>query len=226
MNTEDKLKDGNVYISEALKYLLARLREEKNQDTINSIGSAIFNGASQANQEHDKGTFRQQQVLDEFIKVLNEDIADNPHSSKITCTKGCSFCCHIKVDVSYYEAKYIYDYCLANNITINWDYLTAQSSMNDDKQWILEKHLRTCEFLKNNECSIYEARPMSCRKHYSIDDPQKCDTDKPYTTLAKLSLLNSEIFTAALWNSKIPAGTLSQMLLKVKEDYENNRNSL
>jgi Fe-S-cluster containining protein len=44
-------------------------------------------------------------------------------------------------------------------------------------------HGTACPLLKNNECSVYEARPYVCRRHHSLaPDSQWC---APYTAFEK-----------------------------------------
>lgn len=223
MNSNENIRQGHFLTTEALKYYMDQLRADNNEEALNELGRVIFDGVKQANREYANGVFSQEQVFQQFTEAIESDLKESPHTSKITCQRGCNFCCHIKVDVNYFEAKWLYDYCKKNNIEINWDYLIAQSSMDDDKQWVQQKHLRTCEFLKNGECSVYEARPMGCRKHFSLSKPEECDVDKVSNMIAKPLLLNAEVYSAAIWNSQVPSGTLSQMLLKVKEDDETGK---
>ena len=220
---ENEPKGVYLHLTEAMKQIMDQLRTQGNEQAVQHIGRAIMGAAGQANREYANGAFSMKQVMKHFDELLTDDFKESKHTPKITCSRGCSFCCYIKVDVGYFEAKLIYDYCKENNIVIDWGYLETQSHMDDLKSWKDNKMLRKCEFLKNNECSVYEVRPTSCRKHVSLSPPADCDVDGPTKMIAKPMLLNAEVLASGLWNSNIPSGTLSQMLLKVKADDEARR---
>jgi hypothetical protein len=77
-----------------------------------------------------------------------------------TCTKGCSHCCHMDVQLTAFEAEYI---CIATGIPHSHDApLTMQ-------------HGTACPFLsKEGTCSIYEYRPLFCRTYHSLSEPRLC----------------------------------------------------
>ena len=70
------------------------------------------------------------------------------------CKKGCSACCHYKVSVSHVEVRYI-----EKNSQFQRSINLAPSR---------NFHGEPCPFLKNDSCSIYEARPFACRKHHAF----------------------------------------------------------
>ena len=86
------------------------------------------------------------------------------------CRAGCSSCCHYNVSVFPLEARYI-------------------------EEWSGHKRLPTpvpgsdfhgtpCAFLKDGQYSIYEFRPMACRKHFAITQtaywcaPERCNDEE------------------------------------------------
>jgi len=80
--------------------------------------------------------------MDEFYKFV----------SKFTpCKKGCSYCCHYEVAVSETEISYI-------------EKNTKHKRM---KKYGPKApfHRKSCPFLKNGNCSIYDQRPFACRRH-------------------------------------------------------------
>ncbi len=95
----------------------------------------------------------------------------------IKCKKGCSFCCHQRVDIHAMEARHIVKYCKVKGISIDKKYLQVQAKFKALKQAYSNTH-SACVFLKNGECSIYEARPIQCRKYFSSSDPIYCDVKK------------------------------------------------
>lgn len=79
------------------------------------------------------------------------------------CKKGCSWCCRVPVDVSAIEVQYIHD---KTGINCN--------ELEKGLDWSREPDKTKCPFLKNDCCSIYEARPFNCRVFASMDSPDYC----------------------------------------------------
>ena len=94
-------------------------------------------------------------------------------SDPIACRKGCSYCCHLKVAVIQEEGTFLmskiheedpnkYNTLLKKAITKH-----KQTKGLTDNEVV---DLRSpCVFLENNECSVYEDRPLSCRGMYVTD---------------------------------------------------------
>jgi len=94
------------------------------------------------------------------------------------CTKGCAYCCHQSVEVLPTEAINI-----AHNIRTK----LAADALAHTREKLAKLDERTrnmgtraraaarlpCALLVGNLCSIYEARPLSCRSVYSFD-ADKC----------------------------------------------------
>lgn len=110
-------------------------------------------------------------LLDSSIKrlLLESNVS-------ISCKQGCAFCCHINVEVSKDEAAYISAYCKKANIKISKSHLKEQLKTPAMEQPF--SRASACVFLKNNLCSIYEARPAACRNHMVTTDPRLCDAAK------------------------------------------------
>lgn len=79
------------------------------------------------------------------------------------CSKGCSWCCRVPIDVTAIEAKYIED--KTGNMT---------ADLGDSKDWHRLPDKTKCPFLKNDECSVYEFRPFNCRVFATLDSPDYC----------------------------------------------------
>ena len=221
MNTEENLNKGNIFINEAVAQYIRNLENDpKEQKNLRLIASKIKNTVHEINIEKETGTLNYSNLKENFQRLIAIDLKESPHTSKITCSKGCSFCCHIKVDTDILEATAIYNYCKDNNIEIDWDYVSKQTdSGHDEHKWYKDKALRKCVFLSQaGECRIYESRPFGCRKHYSIDDPNKCNTDNGLGTFAKPLLINAEVMCISLANSTIESGSLPEMLQKAKQN--------
>ncbi len=90
-------------------------------------------------------------------KALREEIDAstfklwNEHSSNMACKKGCDKCC-LNFDVFPIEFDYI-----KQQLEALYPDVLSQSAPNE----MGEK----CFFLKDHQCSIYEARPIICRTH-------------------------------------------------------------
>lgn len=79
------------------------------------------------------------------------------------CKKGCSWCCRVPVDVSAIEVQYIHD---KTGINCN--------ELEKGRDWSREPDKTKCPFLKDDCCSIYDARPFNCRVFASMDSPDYC----------------------------------------------------
>lgn len=138
----------------------------------------------------------------------------------ISCRKGCSHCCRQHVGVPFAQGLLVVDYLYshkpalsnfvnnyarwyenAGSISENIDFELRSSMRNPDsddllrhvKNPLLQKYLVTqtpCPFLKNEVCSIYEARPFNCAQHLSISPNEWCaieSTTKPKTKEIRLT---------------------------------------
>lgn len=91
------------------------------------------------------------------------------------CKPGCSQCCHIPVTLNRFEAEVIAAQIgvklaspkLPKLLIPTVEGLQADKAKFTD--YIKGFNAVPCTFLKNNECSIYENRPVICRGHMSLD---------------------------------------------------------
>lgn len=109
-------------------------------------------------------------------------------SEYISCQKSCNVCCNLYVDVTAIEAEYIRRYVKNNfssqeieelinkikhNIKISPDH--EQVMLDDTAKNKYYKAMNPCPFLSDDGgCSIYEARPVNCRKYAVFSDPDLC----------------------------------------------------
>ncbi len=111
--------------------------------------------------------------LYEDLNVLSEHI-EQTTEYKIACGKGCGYCCNTRVEIIEPEAIFIYDY-IKNNLNeeqLNSIFNKIQDIVNITSQIDKNQHVNLqlpCIFLNNNECSIYEIRPFTCREYHSVD---------------------------------------------------------
>jgi uncharacterized protein len=92
------------------------------------------------------------------------------------CKAGCSFCCtHFgNVDITTLEGLRIMDYLRRLPKQMQ---KTLQKKMDRNKKDRENQKTSHCPFLKpDNTCLIYEVRPYSCHRLYSV---KKCDRNGP-----------------------------------------------
>jgi Fe-S-cluster containining protein len=106
----------------------------------------------------------------------------------ITCRGlGCSACCYEPVYADFLEVDHALgrvDDKLRKRIrarTELWVKVVEPSGMLDEKmpnvfRWRALK--AACPFLENNQCSIYNDRPIACRQHAAIGPPENCYDDE------------------------------------------------
>lgn len=77
-----------------------------------------------------------------------------------TCSKGCSHCCRMDVQITTFEAEYI---VMATDIP----------HVSDGR--LTTGHKGACPFLSSaGDCSIYDFRPLFCRTYHALSDPKLC----------------------------------------------------
>jgi len=113
----------------------------------------------------------------------------DPHLSElgwqlgIACGKGCAFCCHgLKVELTPPEAIAIAEYLRTRSDSEQLpaigealqDEADEARSLSVTDRWLAR---RACYFLDqaSGTCSIWEARPLGCRSHTSLD-ASACET--------------------------------------------------
>jgi Fe-S-cluster containining protein len=122
-----------------------------------------------------------------------------------TCARGCSHCCWQEIPVSKAEAESIADWitdsksaawieALSTRLTawLDWyrtDY-PALIRAGVDRSTAFYQHGPACPALVDDECTIYEMRPMVCRNHCVSSPPDACrrDADPKYSNEATAPL--------------------------------------
>lgn len=133
---------------------------------------------------------------------------------EVSCKKGCSACCHMEVEVTNYEAEILVN-LLKNGHAVDQKRLYQQSMRNpQDPRWKdgLRNPENRCVFLNaEGACSIYEDRPVMCRRHSVTSPAKSCETlDAPITLryFPRVDLLIS----AANEDPEMTIGPLAKML--------------
>jgi Fe-S-cluster containining protein len=95
--------------------------------------------------------------------------------AKVTpaCQRGCAYCCHLRVQVRPHDA-----FVLAEHMQTRFTAEQRARALMRIEENLLriapltpEQHTRAgipCALLEEGSCSVYEARPASCRKYYSV----------------------------------------------------------
>lgn len=162
-----------------------------------------------------------------YIKGLNRRVdkrnaeAPVPEGHTISCKRGCSFCCYYPVGISRFEAQLLVDYLDDDDIA----WLKAQSGHNNDvDSWKkMPNSQRKCVFLENNECSVYEDRPLNCRKMLVVSPPEMCDMDLENSAVNGVVDLPLEAMTGVAGYEEF--GPLPEMLIKeyeIKHKHKSN----
>jgi len=189
-------EEGKILFVEQMKFFSRQLQEKEieagnagpNIDVAGSLTKSVY-------------SFTDNYIADYLKK-------DGDTAKKISCKKGCSFCCYLHVDITSAEAD-----ILAEHVTEKHQIkqFMVQSNHNLDTWGELPYQDRKCAFLVNGECSVYEDRPMSCRKYLVINDPQKCNTEFKVQTTEGVGLMSVEAILAATV-MKYQSGTMSNMI--------------
>lgn len=100
-----------------------------------------------------------------------------PHAA---CARGCAHCCYIAVRITTAEAHFIGEHIGVSPKEFSSTVIRDANSFSNKTP---------CPFLKNDECSIYEWRPLTCRSNFNFDqDNYWCryeNWDKPGAVVPK-----------------------------------------
>lgn len=132
--------------------------------------SAIKNGLTT------ETLFRAIKSIYQAIDGLNDSIIAlaTRQNKKVTCLKGCQWCCHQPVFANSYELHYLSEKIKENfsekdlsNIIKRCESKNKIISGLNEKQILNYKS--PCPLLSNGACAIYFARPMACRIYLSTN---------------------------------------------------------
>jgi Fe-S-cluster containining protein len=127
----------------------------------------------------------------------DQRLAAASDASTLACKAGCSWCCHFTIDVRPIEAFRILDFVekefspaektrVRNEIQANG---TLLSSLNDVER--MQQNVK-CPFLSEGCCTLYEARPQTCRNYHatnvagcrqSFEEPDNLDIDPEFAPM-------------------------------------------
>ena len=108
------------------------------------------------------------------LRALAASIAAE-YKGNVACKRGCSHCCYIAVGIMGLEAEVIGEAIGRKPANV--------TGFTTDFSYLPLGYDNPCTFLKNNECSIYEDRPIACRIHSNLEpDNTPCKLDQPRST--------------------------------------------
>ena len=128
---------------------------------------------------------------------LDERLAAAPDASTLACKAGCSWCCYFTVDVRPVEVFSILDYIHSELTSAERERVLHEVEMNNavlEGLNIDERSRRNlkCAFLAAGRCTIYAARPQTCRNYHatsaagcqqSFEEPDNLDIDPEFAPL-------------------------------------------
>lgn len=92
---------------------------------------------------------------------------------EIACARGCHYCCHLRVEIRPHEA-----FVLGRHIETRFTPAQRARTVERIERTLglvaalaPDDHVRAgipCALLEDGVCSVYEARPATCRKYYSV----------------------------------------------------------
>ncbi|WP_176736535.1 YkgJ family cysteine cluster protein [Oligoflexus tunisiensis] len=118
----------------------------------------------------------------------------------ISCAAGCAACCHARVDISKHEKRLILAHLKTNPVTIDRERLAVQTQALREGTWDqLPFPARQCVFLdKSSRCSIYEARPLLCRRYFVTSDRQHCYAEN-WSQISRVTNPDADAFLSAVF---------------------------
>jgi Fe-S-cluster containining protein len=89
------------------------------------------------------------------------------------CKRGCSYCCHLRVEIRPHDAFVMAQYV---RVKFNADQRAQvlariEGTLARIAPLTQDQHVRAgvpCALLEDGVCSVYEARPATCRKYFSM----------------------------------------------------------
>lgn len=107
-----------------------------------------------------------------FLKIA--DRFNTAVAPVAACRRGCAHCCHMPTMIYAHEAERL---AAASGRKMARPPLKPFHVALDESY---QYYRQPCPFLRENLCSAYEARPLICRLHHSLnDDTDDCRVDVP-----------------------------------------------
>ena len=157
-------------------------------------------------------------ALDEMLTAGKERSTD---AKLISCARGCSHCCKQYVTVMAPEAEFLVSVAKENGLVLDREKLERQRQLKEGDYSTAPRGDAACVFLQESgECAVYEFRPMSCRKYFSLADPVLCDLVRfPHQAVPTWFDMRAEIIASAAMQV-FGAGPMAEELLKALDRKE------
>jgi Fe-S-cluster containining protein len=205
-----------IKISESLSGMLQQM-SPKQQDNVSEMITFYYEQYQEMVKENPKDRISVAASIHRAIDQSIESQVKQEKTHVVSCGKGCSFCCFLRVDISNDEAELLTKYAKQKGVKIDYKKLVGQLTNDNDEFMKLSIKERRCVFLsEHGTCNVYEHRPSACRKLIVVSDPSNCDTDtKLGAEVGKLVDLEAEVMmSASLAATK--SGSMAEMLIKSK----------
>lgn len=205
------LESTTIRVTEQMQGLIDQFPLDKQYQLSVSLMQHLSDAGDQLRMCPDKKAY----VLDMYRQAKPE-IDRAAKRLNASCKKGCAHCCKIEVRCTDTEVEIIMDHLEKTGDLFDEDeigYLQKQSEI-PDAEYVLSRE-RDCVFLDdNNECSIYEVRPMACRTYLVASPPEDCNA-LLYSKgrVAVIATIPTEAMRSVLYTS-LPSDRLSNLLLK------------
>lgn len=191
---------------------------------ISIINESMTHYVDEINESRKRG-YSNEEIILGYYELFNEIWKNLNHEtiSGISCKKGCSFCCHINVDIHEVEAKVIFNYLGENGRfkKIDWNKLENQKGLGTYERPKIKDS--ACIFLESNgTCGIYDVRPISCRKFFVVSSAEKCNT-KIYgegDLIQIQAILEMEILASVLANVFPKIGLMANIMIKLRDEFQ------
>lgn len=170
------------------------------------INEGIAKGAT--HQQIMAGIFRAMEEM--YSEAKKKGIFD-----QVTCSRGCSHCCHIEVRATTPEVQMILEFVKFTGLQLDWDRIKRHSRLNVEER-MFDKN-SACVFLRDKQCGIYPVRPVACRKYFVENDPELCKASNPDNVASVVMSTYMEILASALYSANVEHDTLEKLLLKHRQ---------
>lgn len=126
-----------------------------------------------------------------------ERLAAAPDAATLACKAGCHWCCHFTVDVRPVEVFRILDFIETEFTPQQRERVRSEIDANSaalqhlDEMQRMQRNIK-CPFLAAGRCTIYAARPQTCRNYHatsaagcqkSFEEPANLDIDPEFAPL-------------------------------------------
>lgn len=166
MSVPDLRSDGTPEITVEARELLAAQQARLPQAEVTAQrNAAAVRGSNRTMErllERAAGTPRRTKRTRLILEAASEWAA--PVSRQAACRRGCAHCCHIPVVITLAEAEVL---AKATGRT-----LTVPANARPIHELDLQAKAGPagpCPFLREGQCTAYEARPVVCRTHLNMD---------------------------------------------------------